>query len=1067
MLEFLPKTKYTVDGIDYDIVDIFKKLEYTVPPDQILTTTVSYGERPDQISQRLYGTPKYYWSIILANKTNPFIDPIDRLGENTKTTGELEAGEDIDPRDFFIQFSRSSVDLYIDDINPDLITDLGLSDNSSLTDHRVTDFYKFVKSGDIIAFEPQNENLFSFGAGQQKLGATSSYSYSNQYGQSIVPESLIRNNTSILDIAAGDKFSAALDTLGWIHFWGSITGSNNYSKIDDNYYKSTTSGYTFISAAEDLVLAIRATDGGVTCFGNCGRFNSVYNGQKNFKKIVWSKGITGFGMGISGNAYYTNLVATPASQTSRVSYDIVGKEEFYIFGGLTAGFGYTYNVEFKLSGYTWPVDIGCTDLSCVAIYAKMPKPDIYSIYTSNETKLLQYDFVSWIYNTGEVPTKALIEYSLNGTNNYLPTKNNSFLFKSHWNIWSILLQYLTNKDVLKYNNTTGRYYLDWTGTTFDTNTYTTTADLLDHAGKNYTRNTNHWLQALGDIDISCIPVWQSTRDTGFDAGLYGGIRPEWTRGGCLITPQHLACASHFPIPIGSTVRWVTMDNQVIERTVIDSQDFANDVTICLLDSAVDSSIKIPKIWDQTYNSTWTFYSDPTDPNGSLQQWSYGLKSDQYRRLVPVAFTIAPGIVTLQGAQQSAIFGPNIIGSKDMGNRDIIMLDSGSPMFYVDNNELIYVGHITTYGGGGTITQTKILGVTENTSSRALKTLCNQLSLRNGKIIYPIVTYKLSGSFDNENDYNTLLMKQIKTNKKNIFLSKQYTKATRIDYDSHANNYQLGIRYSSFFVPKALFKCYGPDANVFTTMIPGVDPNKIPLNYCPTKNNIFIINYTANTVELSSRGGIVIWNNNGVEYGAINKSISGSTNLFPVQTTSFDSSNNNKAIHEITSDLLLAGGSNHAVMCNRNKLRITGTNYLQVTSVDSAFKRIFVKDLNGNMISYINGDPISTRFSIIRKNADGYYDIIKINNNCLKGIITSKALRIISKYYDVGNLNPSNENQWNDYLDLLTRYHNDTLITGGSLPTINKINTGNPVEIKYYEKQYIEDLISKLPRILTQ
>tara|TARA_R110002167_G_scaffold107729_2_gene275367 strand:- start:2526 stop:3575 length:1050 start_codon:yes stop_codon:yes gene_type:complete len=68
-----PKETYSIetDGISTDIVDIFRYVDVVEKASQ---NVLAYkyvdafdGERPDNLSQRLYGTPDYYWTFFLTN----------------------------------------------------------------------------------------------------------------------------------------------------------------------------------------------------------------------------------------------------------------------------------------------------------------------------------------------------------------------------------------------------------------------------------------------------------------------------------------------------------------------------------------------------------------------------------------------------------------------------------------------------------------------------------------------------------------------------------------------------------------------------------------------------------------------------------------------------------------------------------------------------------------------------------------------------------------------------------------------------------------------------------------
>lgn len=69
-----PKTAYDFEdnGIDTKIVDLFRfvKINDAYLDDLSLYTyyQVSNGERPDVVSNKLYGSPEYYWTFFIANE---------------------------------------------------------------------------------------------------------------------------------------------------------------------------------------------------------------------------------------------------------------------------------------------------------------------------------------------------------------------------------------------------------------------------------------------------------------------------------------------------------------------------------------------------------------------------------------------------------------------------------------------------------------------------------------------------------------------------------------------------------------------------------------------------------------------------------------------------------------------------------------------------------------------------------------------------------------------------------------------------------------------------------------
>lgn len=72
--KYFQKTPYDVrgDGYNQELVNLthFARITSSYLDDITLYSyyTVQDGERPDNVSQRLYGTPEYYWTFFLINK---------------------------------------------------------------------------------------------------------------------------------------------------------------------------------------------------------------------------------------------------------------------------------------------------------------------------------------------------------------------------------------------------------------------------------------------------------------------------------------------------------------------------------------------------------------------------------------------------------------------------------------------------------------------------------------------------------------------------------------------------------------------------------------------------------------------------------------------------------------------------------------------------------------------------------------------------------------------------------------------------------------------------------------
>ena len=104
-------------------------------------------------------------------------------------------------------------------------------------------------------------------------------------------------------------------------------------------------------------------------------------------------------------------------------------------------------------------------------------------------------------------------------------------------------------------------------------------------GGSYTRNTQNWFYDRRS-DLTGISNWNSASGT--------------QRQGTAITKRHLVGASHFTYPVGTNVRFVTADNEVVERTVVASSvvtpaNITTDGFVYLLDADLPDTIRTYKV----------------------------------------------------------------------------------------------------------------------------------------------------------------------------------------------------------------------------------------------------------------------------------------------------------------------------------------------------------------------------------------------------------------------------------------------------------------------------------------
>ena len=196
----------------------------------------------------------------------------------------------------------------------------------------------------------------------------------------------------------------------------------------------------------------------------------------------------------------------------------------------------------------------------------------------------------------------------------------------------------------------------------------------------YVRNTSFFLQGTHAEALTCASPWNST----------GGTR----RAGTAITPRHAVCASHYPIPVGETIRFIASDNTVITRTVVQAaRIFSNgngtDAWMILLDSDLPASITPCKIFPDGYETYL--------PAGATTAAAFALP------LLAMDFSengIALDIIAelATATVPTMTFGAPTIPHRLAFYDPIISGDSGNPIFGVIGSELWL---LSTFFGPGT------------------------------------------------------------------------------------------------------------------------------------------------------------------------------------------------------------------------------------------------------------------------------------------------------------------------------------------------------------------------------
>ena len=206
----------------------------------------------------------------------------------------------------------------------------------------------------------------------------------------------------------------------------------------------------------------------------------------------------------------------------------------------------------------------------------------------------------------------------------------------------------------------------------------------------YVYNTNCWAYGLPKV-LTSNSVWNSNTNSGQKAGT-------------LISPRHIIFAAHYQIPIGATVRFVSIAGEVIDRVVIDkrvhplynSSSVYPDIAIGFLDNDVPSSISYCKILPKDIGRYMPTISKPTTIVGVTLP---AIMIDQEEKALIQDLTCINNSSAVSGLILSTFNKP----TKEIRlqfNESAIQGDSGSPLYTVINNDPVLLT-VATFAGGGT------------------------------------------------------------------------------------------------------------------------------------------------------------------------------------------------------------------------------------------------------------------------------------------------------------------------------------------------------------------------------
>lgn len=229
----------------------------------------------------------------------------------------------------------------------------------------------------------------------------------------------------------------------------------------------------------------------------------------------------------------------------------------------------------------------------------------------------------------------------------------------------------------------------------------------------WVRNPNCWLN--GVANISCFsPAQRSGANW-------------WQRGGTLITRKHALFAKHFVTSVlpngGTPLIFVDENNNAIKRNIINYGYDLTDIAIAVLDEEVPSNIKIAKVLPANYQDYIEILS-----------YKYAVGLDQEEKAILKQANLSYGNYDVSDGQGGTINVPNIgihsLPSTDpyyAFTEDIIVGDSGNPVFLIIDNELVVLTTWWTPSTGPFIT----------TRYDAVNAIINSLSPGQGYSLTPV------------------------------------------------------------------------------------------------------------------------------------------------------------------------------------------------------------------------------------------------------------------------------------------------------------------------------------------
>lgn len=192
-----------------------------------------------------------------------------------------------------------------------------------------------------------------------------------------------------------------------------------------------------------------------------------------------------------------------------------------------------------------------------------------------------------------------------------------------------------------------------------------------------------------NIDLTSISSWNS------HLGFRGG--------GVVITRRHIVTCAHFPINNDSTIRFVTNDNQVVERTILNRvshpqySSYYPDISVYVLSSDLPNSISNCKILPSNWSTKLNNLQNGRPPCLVVDQEKKALVLEAWRfdNYASMAIPIDP---------VRKLFNEYLIGG-----------DSSAPFMFIINGELSLFS-MATSSGNGTFLPPHITTINEMISS---------------------------------------------------------------------------------------------------------------------------------------------------------------------------------------------------------------------------------------------------------------------------------------------------------------------------------------------------------------